>query len=97
MRVDRRCNRELWVVASSVASATRQGADNQYPVALDERLAQLPRLILVDENLDVPTNPILLVNHAKADAGETRVQIGEQFGKRRTASIHFTAFAGIGT
>jgi hypothetical protein len=61
-----------------IASATAaQGLHNANLIAHADRVGQVFHRITIDKDTHVPSDRFLLVDHAKADAGITRIQIGQ--------------------
>ncbi len=65
--------------------AARNRHDDLNAVAWAEWRLQIFCVVLIDENLDVLANLVLLIDHAKADAGELTFEIGKEFGERRAS------------
>lgn len=74
----------------------REGLHEGHVVGFGERLVEVPDRVLVDEDLHVPTQPILLVDHAEADAGVPTVEVVQQFGDRGTLGVYHGLLAGVG-
>ncbi len=56
-----------------------------------QRLREIAHLRAIDEEADVAPYPVLLVDHAEADAGIAPVQVGEHGGERGAVGLDLAA------
>src|SRR6266704_3984643 len=75
--------------------AAAQSADYSHFVVRGERGAEVARLLLVDEDLDVAPDRVLLVDHAEADSRMAPLEVREQLRERRAARLDVRAAAGV--
>ena len=69
-------------------SAAAQCADQMDFIGFPQRLIERPDFTLIDEYADMRADVILFVDHAKPHARMRALEIGEQFGNRRTVRRH---------
>src|SRR5439155_5524291 len=76
--------------------APADGADQEHAVLGLERRVQGPRLLLIDEDLDVLAELVLLIDDAETEAGEAAVEVGEEGVEGGALGLDLGGLGGIG-
>ena len=91
--------KSIGVVATSsiphASSPAAERADYLHFVFVAQSVRQIDDLLAIDEQADMPSDAILLVDHTKANSGEISVETIQQFGEGRARCDHFGAAARV--
>jgi hypothetical protein len=79
----------VFAAASPSHSPAAQRADYLHFVTVAESMRQIDNLLAIDEQPDMPSYPILLVDHAKTNPRELRLEMIQQFGAGSARCDHF--------
>jgi hypothetical protein len=81
----------LVFAAHSPRSPAAKRADYLHFVIVAKFVRQIDNLLAIHEQPDMPADPILLVNHAKTNPRELRIEMIKEFGEGSGRCDHFRA------
>ena len=81
----------VFAATSPSYSTAAQRADYLHPVVVAKLVRQIDDLLAIDEQPDMPADPILLVDHAKPNPRKLSLEMIQQFGEGSPRRDHFGA------